>query len=452
VTAATLASIEIDPADETIAKGTTLPFTAVGTYSDGTTQDLTGQVTWTASDENVATIANDPGSEGLATGVDVGTATIFAARSGVTGATTLTVTNATLDSIAVTPVAATLPKGTTVAFVATATFSDGTAQDVTAQATWISTNTDVATVTNGPASHGVGRGIAAGTATISATLLGVTGGATLTVTDAVLVSMAVTPANPTIAKERTIAFTATGTYSDASTLDLTSQVTWSLSDAAVATISNASGSHGVAAGVGVGSATISAAMSGTIGSTLLTVNNAVLDSITLAPLAPALPKTFKLQFTATGHYSDGTTADMTPQVTWVSSNTTKATISNGAGSQGLASGLATGTTTISFFVKSFSNSTMLSVTAAKPQTTAITPSPLTLAVGRTQQMTAITTFDDGSTLDITLQKKWTSSHGDKVAVSNNTGSKGVITALKTGTSDISIQVGGAIQKGKITVP
>ena len=50
-------------------------------------------------------------------------------------------------------------------------------------------------------------------ATISATLGAVTGSTVLTVTAAALQSIAVTPANPTIAKGSTQQFTATGTFS-----------------------------------------------------------------------------------------------------------------------------------------------------------------------------------------------------------------------------------------------
>ena len=65
-----------------------------------------------------------------------------------------------------------------------------------------------------------------GTSTITATLGGVTGSTVLTVSPAVLQSIAVTPANPSVPEGRTEQFTATGTFSDNSTEDLTSQVTW----------------------------------------------------------------------------------------------------------------------------------------------------------------------------------------------------------------------------------
>src|SRR5581483_3656965 len=73
-----------------------------------------------------------------------------------------------------------------------------------------------------------------------------------------LVSIGVSPATASIGPGATQQFTATGIYSDGSTDDLTTSVTWSSSDPGVATISNLAGSQGLATGVGAGSTTIAA--------------------------------------------------------------------------------------------------------------------------------------------------------------------------------------------------
>src|SRR6202789_1515335 len=69
-----------------------------------------------------------------------------------------------------------------------------------------------------------------------------------------LKSIAVTPANPSIAKGATQQFTATGTFSDRSTQNLTTSVTWSWGTTTTASIS----ASGLANGAGVGSSTITA--------------------------------------------------------------------------------------------------------------------------------------------------------------------------------------------------
>ncbi|WP_298435884.1 DUF4082 domain-containing protein [Geobacter sp.] len=83
----TLSSITVTPVNQTIPTGTTQQFTASGTYSDGSTKELSTQATWASSNTGVATI----GSSGLATAVSPGSTTISATLSGVTGSTTLTV-------------------------------------------------------------------------------------------------------------------------------------------------------------------------------------------------------------------------------------------------------------------------------------------------------------------------------------------------------------------------
>ena len=48
-TGATLTTITVTPANPNILAGATQSFTATGTYSDGSTQDVTSQATWTSS-------------------------------------------------------------------------------------------------------------------------------------------------------------------------------------------------------------------------------------------------------------------------------------------------------------------------------------------------------------------------------------------------------------------
>src|SRR6516162_8979143 len=96
-------------------------------------------------------------------------------------------------------------------------------------------------------------------------------GASFTISGAVLSSIAVTPANVSIAPGSTQQFTSTGKYSDGSTQNLTNQVTWSSSALAVVTITN----YGLASSVGTGSTTIQAGLNSITGSTTLTVSSAL---------------------------------------------------------------------------------------------------------------------------------------------------------------------------------
>jgi hypothetical protein len=172
VSAASLKSITLSPANPTVAKGGTQQFRATGTFSDGSTQDLTGQVVWASANPAIATI----NAAGLATGQAVGSTSITATARGVTGSTTLTVSPALLKAIVVLPTNATIAKGGTQQFTATGAFSDGTTQDLTGQVAWASSNPAVATIN----AAGLATGQAPGTVAITATLNGVTGASALT--------------------------------------------------------------------------------------------------------------------------------------------------------------------------------------------------------------------------------------------------------------------------------
>ena len=185
-----------------------------------------------------------------------------------------------------------LPGGSTEQFTATGNYSSGPPQNLTGLVTWgaSSTPSGAATITSG----GLVSGVSDGSSTITATLGAIQGVATITTPS--LVSIAVTPSFPAIAGTSTQQFTATGTYSDSSTTNLTSSVAWASSAAGVATIA----SSGLAAGVTPGTTTISATLSGIVGNMQLTVNPPSSPTITTAALpngqynSPYTPQTLSV--------------------------------------------------------------------------------------------------------------------------------------------------------------
>jgi hypothetical protein len=128
----------------------------------------------------------------LATAVGTGTSSISASLNGITGSTVLTVTAATLQSIAVTPVNPSIAKGTTQQFAATGTYTDNSTQVLTGSVTWASATTSVATIT----AAGLATGVGLGTSTISATLGGISGSTVLTVVSAGTATVTVSTPSP----------------------------------------------------------------------------------------------------------------------------------------------------------------------------------------------------------------------------------------------------------------
>lgn len=140
---------------------------------------------------------------------------------------------AKLTSIAVTPTNPSVGEGLTEQFTATGTYSNGSTQDITSSVTWASATPAVATID----ASGLATTHAAGTSVITASLNGITSAGD-TLTSLPLVSLSVTPSNPSVPVFSTVQFTATGKYSDGSTHALPgTSVTWASATPAVATIS-----------------------------------------------------------------------------------------------------------------------------------------------------------------------------------------------------------------------
>ncbi len=178
----TLVSLALSPLNPSISKGTFQQFAATGTYSDNSTEDLTTSATWTSSLTSVAAISNAAGSKGRATSAAVGQTTITAAIGGVSASTTLTVTTATLLSLAVSPANPDISLGLSQQFAATGTYTDNSTQDLTTSATWTSLFTSVATISNAAGTNGRAASVAAGATTITAAIGSVSASTTLTVT------------------------------------------------------------------------------------------------------------------------------------------------------------------------------------------------------------------------------------------------------------------------------
>ena len=156
-----------------------------------------------------------------------------------------------------------------------------------------------------------------------------------------IASIAVTPSNASIQPGVTQQYTATATYGDNSTGDVTTQVTWSTSPTNIATIS----SSGLLTAATLGTATVKATTGNLIATTNVTVTQKQIRSISIAPLTQTLSLSLgptTVQFTATATYSDGSTGDVTTISTWTSVPSSVASIS----SNGLATALTVGTATV----------------------------------------------------------------------------------------------------------
>ena len=431
-----LTSIAVTPATPSMPLGLKQQFTAMGTYSDGTSSDITNSATWSSDDSTVATI----NASGLAMGVIPGSVAITASlidssSNEQSATTTLTITDATLTALAITPVNPSLAKGLTKQFMATGTYSDGTSPDVTTSVTWSSANTLVATVN----ASGLASGVAIGSSVITASLGSDETTTELNITDAILSSIALTPVEPSIAKGITQQFTAIGTYSDGISVDITASSNWSSADTLVATMNTS----GAAKGVSIGSSIITADFQAQSATSLLTVTDASLTSIMLTPANPHIPKGNTLQLTATGIYSDGISVDITSSAVWSSADTLIATVN----ADGVVSGITSGSAIITATSAALSATTTVTVTDTTLTSIAVTPGNQTIVKGSNKQLTATGTYSDGSLANITASVTW-SSADTLVATVNNSG---LASGIETGSSLISASSGALSGSTNLTI-
>ena len=246
--------------------------------------------------------------------------------------------------------------------------------------------------------------MAVGAAVITASSGSTSAHTNLTVNPA-LVSIAVTPPNPSVLVNGTQQFTATGTYSDSSQLDITSNVTWSSADTTLATVNGG----GLVTGVAADNVSIQATSAGINGSTTLTVNP-ILVSLTVTAADSTIDINTTTQFTATGNFSDGSAQDYMQLVSW-SAPSAIASIDN----TGLATGLAIGSVTVTAASGSISGMASLQVTAPILLSILVTPNSTSVPLGISQSFTATGVFSNGDTQDLAAAV-WSSSDTSRVSI------------------------------------
>ena len=289
VVSATLKTIVILPLDgSSIPVLITRQYSAFGVYNNDSIQDLTNLVQWGSERIEVAGINNN----GLATARNAGSTTISARLVAplrtVVGTTTLTVNEDPLLDVLVTAPFVTIGVGTTLQYTAKARYI-GIQYDVTTQSIWSSSDLSKVIVdsTSGLATA-VGATGTTSPISISAKFGGRTGFVSLTTIQLTLARVEITPVNRSIHQGLTQPFKAEAVFAeDGSKQDITNVVVWKSSARFCVSISNVSGSKGLATGLGnAGCISVIKAVyafSGTItnATTTLTVTNPVPNDLAL---------------------------------------------------------------------------------------------------------------------------------------------------------------------------
>lgn len=414
VTDAIPTALTVNAAASSAPKGAHVQFTAVVTYSDGTSGPV-NNATWSSLTPNTASVSG----AGLALALAQGTATIRGSYAGLSNTASFEVTPATISELLVSPTTATTPVGMTVNFTATAVLTDGTTTPANA-VTWSSSDALVASVAGG-----VATGHKPGKVTIRAATSGVSATADLEVTQAVVSSVAITPTSASVALGGTLTFNATATYTDGT---LRSVNNFSSSNTNVLAVSSA----GVVTTRAVGTANVTASFGGKSAVAAVTVTDAVVTSVTVSPDPASVPVGQKVTLQASAVYSNGHTVDVTNAASWASQAPAVATVQSG-----VITGVAVGDGTITATYQGKVGKADVKVTPAVVERVAIEADVTAIPLGRTTQLRARAYYSDGTSTLVTSTAQWQRRTGNSVSVA-----AGLVTALRTGESTITATFDG----------
>ncbi|MET0397070.1 MAG: Ig-like domain-containing protein [Longimicrobiaceae bacterium] len=424
-TSARVATVRIQPDSLALATGTTGNFDATALDAQGNV--LTGRtVVWTTANALVASV----GAGGTVTGVAQGSTQVTATVEGVAATAPVRVFRVPVARVRIQPDSLVLTAGSTGAFTATALDAQGNALGGRT-VIWTISNTGVATLGAG----GVVTGVAQGTATVNATVDGITASAAVRV----LPRPGAAVARVRIQPDSMVLMIGSSGNFDATALDaqgnvLTGRtVTWTLANPQggfgpgyVATL----GAGGVVTGVGQGTATLTATVEGVSATATVRVIPVPVARLSVRPdsldlLPGASVELFAVALDAQGNVLTGR------PVKWESSDARVVAV----GSTGTVAGVADGTATITATVEGISATARVRVRVPPPAPVAtldLSPDSVTLEVGKQRTFYATAKDANGNTLSGRVVT-WSTSN-PAVAAFGASGS--LVTALAEGTATI----------------
>jgi hypothetical protein len=423
----TLTGISISPTavPDGLPIGVTQQFTATGTYSDNSVQDISTAVIWTSSTPATASVDGN----GLATGQAAGTADITASDSGFTSNTVaLEVLDQTVTLVSITVAPAVVPVeldlGRSLQFQAEGVFSNNKSYDITGYVAWDSSIPAFATIDQ----SGLATAASAGTTSISASAATETSNVVALTTESKsyppVDALTIEPQNPVaLPVGRRQQLVAVLVATDGTLQNVTDTATWETSDRNIAGVDTApSSTPGLVSGFSIGTVTITATDSGQQGTVEIVVNDATIETVTILPQNPVdLPAGHTQAFTATGTFSDGVTRILKEGNAWSVSDRQIGLIENVTATGVIArfEALAQGNVDVIYTDWDLfgdktdkQDSVPLTVTAGVLQSIELlpdSPPPVSKAAGSSQQFDAYGTFGGGAIRRINDDVIWDSS-------------------------------------------
>lgn len=433
-----LVSIQVAPqvplargvSQDQLPVGVSTQYEATLTYCDGSTEVVTDGVTWMASNANATVSAN-----GMVLTVAPGDVDILATLDNLTGVRPLSVSEAVLTELSMTPPTLEVPVGVSEFLRVQGQYDNDTTLDVTDEVSWSVSPPSVASVSAG----GEVTGSQAGTATVTATYRGQQTSVDITVTAALLRSLLVTPSAESVPEGVVQLYRAKATYSNGKAYDVTEEASWSSNNAGVAIIQ----APGEVLTAAPGKATITARFNGVSDGTELTVTAATLTGVQVTPKDPTLEVGLTRELTATALYDNGTEEDVTGHVSWSSNTPSVASVNDRGQAQALDEGGATITATFGVL----SDSSTLTVTKAELEKLVLSESELTLGVGLERALTVTATYTNGYSRLVTAKLAWSSSADEFATVDAN----GTVYAKRPGVATLTTTLDGITATATVQV-
>ena len=427
-------TVEIAPQSPSITIGSTIQLiTSLKDEGGKSVNSGIGDVQWESSNASVATVS----SSGLVTGISVGSATLtvrFIDNVGwkdALGTVMLRVSDQKVSSVAINTQIINVGIGQSSQILAVS--KDANGDTITGLSiAWASSNVAVATVS----STGLVTGVSKGESTIIASVGGVSASGSVLVTDVSASSIEITPNKGTLSIGQSSQLSAR--LKDAQgNIVAGRDVSWSSSDTAIVTVSNA----GMLTAISDGESTITASVEGVSGFATVTVSGAPVASISVSAQSASISVGQTQQLTASVSDAGGNILN-DRIMSWTTSNEASATVSNA----GLVTGIALGSSTITGTSEGKSATVVVEVSVSPVSSVSVTPQSVKLSAGQTQQLSETVTDKDGNVLS-GFVIIWSSTNSASVTVSNT----GLITGIAPGSSSITATIEGKIATASVNV-
>ena len=426
-----LLALQISPPFLDLVVNTNASSKVIAIYSDNSKDDVTTEAEWSTASQAIASVTNAGNTKGLLSAHSAGETSLIARYDGLESSIPLTVTEAELIDMRLSPRTLEFTAGVSAQFDVTGIFSNSTTQILNNNALWLSTDDAIASVDE----SGLVTAHRSGQVTISASIDHFTVNANLQVSAPALTGITITPTSISLAAGTQIALTAVGHYADNSVHDISSQVNWQVANTQIATLTDLSATK--IQGLNAGTTTLSASLDNIDQEIQITVTEALIENINIIADHRSVAAGYTTRFYAMATLSDFSTLDISEQVTWHSSNPEVLHVSNVHDDEGIATALSVGMANVTIEYESLTANTAINVTDAELTGINITPRLPAIAVDTQVQFSATGQFSDGSARDITQQALWASSDDNIAAIELQNAETVHVTGLDTGSVQIS---------------